>query len=126
MSGPLLRCVCPLETPLEGHLIPMKSFRSSSLQILVIMFAVTSCAGPTKWRNPDVPRQRWAVDRAACESKARRKLDKERSMENMLKAGDDAGSASSYEKNMSVYMDRKRLALISGNCLKKLGYEVIP
>ncbi len=99
---------------------------SRSLLILSVTFITASCAGPIKWRNPDVPHRQWAVDRATCESKAKLELDRERVAENMVRPDDEANSANSYEKNMSIYTDRKRLSLISGNCLKKLGYETVP
>ncbi|MEE8392707.1 MAG: hypothetical protein V3R66_00060 [Rhodospirillales bacterium] len=90
------------------------------------MLALVSCAGPRQWQNPDVGRQQWSNDRAACEREARLEFEKEYARERLNREAGGLAATSSYEANMAQFESRRRIGELAGHCLKRRGYRKAP
>ena len=94
-----------------------------ALAVSLAVVLAAACAAPTRWENPDLPRDRWAGDKAACRVQAVAGAERDYVRGRGYQAEDYDTRRDSLRARMARYdVVKKRDALFAG-CMRARGYR---
>ena len=86
------------------------------IRAVLACLAVSACAAPGAWENPDLDPGRWPLDRAECRSRAEAKAEGEYIRDQ------DIGQPGQWQGAMARFDAEKRAQALTVHCLKTKGY----
>ncbi len=91
--------------------------------VLLVLSLAGSCARNGNWENPNVPKEQWPRDAAACRRGAAAEVEREAAREEILRHGGPSGTGGAYEAEMARYDALKRRDALTARCMKIRGYQ---
>ena len=86
------------------------------IRAVLTCLAVSACAAPGAWENPNLDPGRWPLDRAECRSRAEAKVEGE------FIRDQDIGQPDQWRRAMARFDAGKRAQALYANCMKTKGY----
>jgi len=93
------------------------------LSIAAVLLATAACAPAPRWYHPTKPADRWAVDKAECQSRANRLIDRDLDYQHDSAINQNR---STLQRQFSTFDAAKRRHEFYARCMKDKGYTDQP
>lgn len=87
---------------------------------------VTACSTPKEWENSDIPRDRWSLDRAACQDQARAQAEREFTLDQQANRSLPQNQAAPWTGQMDRFSAQQRQSQLFATCMSNRGYKLVP
>jgi hypothetical protein len=97
-----------------------------SLRMLLLPVLVAACSTAKVWENPNVPREQWSLDRAACQDQARMQAEREFTLDQQANRSLPQNQAAPWTSQMDRFSAQQRQTQLFGTCMSSRGYTLVP
>jgi len=93
-----------------------------ALMIFLTVVLAASCAGSDgRWENPDLPKEAWSRDEAACHRAASERAEKDYALDQQ-RSPQGYSRTRAYTASMNRYEAEKREKTLFERCMTRNGY----
>jgi hypothetical protein len=87
---------------------------------------VASCSTAKVWENPNVAREQWSLDRAACQDQARMQAEREFTLDQQANRSLPQNQAAPWTTQMDRFSAQQRQTQLFNTCMSNRGYALVP
>ena len=96
-----------------------------ALAVSLAVVLAAACAAPTRWENPDLPRDRWTGDKAACRVQATAEAERDYVRSRAYRAQDDDTRTDPLRARMARFDAVKKRDDLFARCMRARGYREV-
>lgn len=94
--------------------------------MLMLPLLVAACSTAKVWENPNVPREQWSLDRAACQDQARMQAEREFTLDQQANRSLPQNQAAPWTTQMDRFSAQQSQTQLFGACMNSRGYTLVP